>query len=451
MRRLLHEHSDFDTGSVPLPSPQDIPVPAVLEQVRSFICICRDERLVYINPSGARLLGFQLPEEALGREIASFYHPEYRHPEALSLAVFAEEEKLESMKFLRRDGTNVDVEVWVTRLANGGEPTYMVEARDITNHVRIARALTEREQRLDGIINTVADGIVTVNAEGIIGSFNRASEDIFGYAIDEVVGQPVILLLAAPDDGHLATDPVTGWPVGMEPGDEWTGRRKTGETFPMEVSVKEMRRGDDLAFTCIVRDVTAQKQAAERMHYMAHHDTLTGLPNRHLFADRLDEALKRAARSGKRAALMFVDLDEFKAINDTMGHDAGDRVLKGIAERLLGCVRESDTVARLGGDEFVVILEELEDVENAGLVAQNILDTLAEPLVIGGRKCTVGASIGIGIYPNHGAEVNDLMHCADEAMYDVKETGRNAYRFYRGAPARITPRDPKLHRLGWGN
>lgn len=180
----------------------------------------------------------------------------------------------------------------------------------------------------------------------------------------------------------------------------------------------------------IARIAIERKEAEERLDYLAHYDPLTSLPNRALFRDRLTQALARADRGGRLAALMFLDLDRFKTINDTLGHDIGDLLLKTVAHRLRRCVRDEDTVARLGGDEFTVILEELAGIEDAGIVAKKIIEALAPPFVLDGHEVFVTPSIGITVYPLDSNDLDNLLKNADAAMYRVKEEGRNNYQFY---------------------
>jgi diguanylate cyclase (GGDEF)-like protein/PAS domain S-box-containing protein len=176
-------------------------------------------------------------------------------------------------------------------------------------------------------------------------------------------------------------------------------------------------------------DITERKQIEERLRYLAMHDPLTTLPNRELFQDRLDQALARSQRSGGIVAVMMLDLDHFKRINDTLGHARGDLVLKAVAERLKGCVRKNDTVARLAGDEFTFVFEGLSDAQGCFIVARKILNVLAEPFVLDDREFLITASIGISLYPTHGEDVESLLKTADIAMYDAKEK-TNGYRVY---------------------
>jgi diguanylate cyclase (GGDEF)-like protein len=211
-----------------------------------------------------------------------------------------------------------------------------------------------------------------------------------------------------------------------------------------------VRRRDGAVFWCDVRgraidpdrieegsifvyiDISARKERESRIQHLADHDALTGLLNRRLLEDRLAQALTLARRNEAMVAVMLIDLDGFKAVNDQFGHLTGDYVLRTVARRLKDCVRESDTIARLGGDEFVVLLAGQRSAEDSTVVAEKILGALAEPVAAGGRRFEIGASIGISIFPRDGANAEQLLKHADAAMYRVKEAGKNRYQFYSG-------------------
>ncbi|HEY9163500.1 MAG TPA: diguanylate cyclase, partial [Magnetovibrio sp.] len=264
---------------------------------------------------------------------------------------------------------------------------------------------------------------------------NPATERMFGYDKAEILGHNVKMLMPSPyaegHDQYLAHYLSTGESGVIGKNRELEGQRKDGSVFPLELAVMELRDGNQRLFTGVVRDITERKKAREKIEHLAHHDPLTGLPNRNLYNERMERAIYRAKRSGKSLALMFVDLDKFKPVNDLLGHEAGDAVLKEVATRMAASVRTSDTVARVGGDEFIAILENLDQWESATLVAEKILATVRKPIdVPGGETAQVGASIGIAIFPQDGETLDDLTRCADEAMYAVKAAGRNAFMFY---------------------
>jgi diguanylate cyclase (GGDEF)-like protein/PAS domain S-box-containing protein len=214
--------------------------------------------------------------------------------------------------------------------------------------------------------------------------------------------------------------------------------RKDGTQIFLENSISPLRNkeGKIVGFRSVSRDVTERKQFEQKLAEMATHDSLTGLPNRTLLSDRLTMGLALSRRSGNRLAVMMLDLDKFKAINDTMGHDVGDQLLKAVGERLASVTRKSDTVARMGGDEFVLVLPQVSQPADASMLAQRILDVFRGPFIFDGHQLNVTTSIGIAVYPDDGKDVEILLKNADTAMYWAKEHGRDAYRFYAGDEAR---------------
>jgi len=219
---------------------------------------------------------------------------------------------------------------------------------------------------------------------------------------------------------------------GQWQGEIWN-RRKDGDIYPEWLNISVIK-GDDgivLHYAGIFSDLSSQEQFRTDLHNLAYYDALTGLPNRELFMDRLENALVKARRDDTAIALMFIDLDRFKNINDTLGHSVGDELLKAVSRKLTGCVRKVDTVARLGGDEFTITLASIAHPEDAAKVAETILHSFKEPLDIGGRELFISPSIGISTYPADGKDSEALIKNADTAMYRVKEEGRNSFQFYR--------------------
>jgi diguanylate cyclase (GGDEF)-like protein/PAS domain S-box-containing protein len=284
-----------------------------------------------------------------------------------------------------------------------------------------------RESRQRAVLETAAEGIITVNPAGTIESFNKAAETIFGCSAGEVLNTPFARLLS-PEDAAAFLSPA-GEPLACV-GSELIGVRQNGERFHLTLSVSEAIASHSRCFTLLVQDISERRAFEAQLAYQATHDALTGLPNRELNNDRLVQALAHAARQKNILALLFLDLDRFKYINDTLGHDVGDELLKEVAERLRSCLRQEDTLARIGGDEFTLILPALTHVDDAALVAQNILRTLERPFSIAGHELFAPGSIGITFYPFDASEASVLIKNADTAMYVAKSRGGNTYQFY---------------------
>lgn len=272
------------------------------------------------------------------------------------------------------------------------------------------------------------EGILVTDQENRIISANRSFTDITGYTLEEVLGKDPKVLASARQDADFYREmwasikATGGWQ-----GELWN-RRKNGEVYPEHLTINSVKdaQGAVINLIGIFSDISERKMAEERIQHLAHYDTLTGLPNRALFSDRLQQALIYAQRNQSTVALLFLDLDRFKQINDTLGHGVGDQLLQMVSQRLLECVREQDTVSRQGGDEFIAVLPGT-DHEGADLVAEKILNAVIQPYVIEGHDLRVSCSIGIALYPSQAQDVDTLIKYADVAMYQAKEGGRNKY------------------------
>jgi diguanylate cyclase (GGDEF)-like protein/PAS domain S-box-containing protein len=288
------------------------------------------------------------------------------------------------------------------------------------------------------VFESAAEGIMVTDADNRIVAVNDAFCAITGYDSAAVLGcTPRFLRSDRHDDAFYAGI----WEAinrdGRWQGEIWN-RRQSGEVYPEWLSISVIRdpQGALAYHVGVFTDIGTLKRSQARLDYLAHHDALTGLPNRLLFSARLEHALQRAARDRQGVALMFLDLDGFKAVNDSLGHLAGDQLLQGVAERLRASVREQDTVARLAGDEFVMIVEALADPGDAAVVARKALDALAAPFRLAGQDVTVTASIGVSLYPSDGRDLATLLRCADHAMYRAKQRRGHggAFEFFRTRP-----------------
>jgi len=302
-------------------------------------------------------------------------------------------------------------------------------ARDVTERLQTEEQLRQAASVFEGS----HEGIMIMGTDHRIIDVNHAFTNITGFYINEIKGWLLRDFLTSERFDEETCDII--WHMVNED-DSWQGevwyRRKDGEVFPAWQNMSALRndQGEVIRYIGVFTDISEKKASEERIHHLAHYDVLTGLPNRVLLEDRLDNALNRMRRAHSRLGVLFLDLDRFKNINDSLGHPIGDRLLKHVAKRLKGVVREQDIVARLGGDEFLLIIEGLSEPEYAGNVAQKVLESLQEKVQIEQHEMFVGASIGISIYPDDGSEPETLIKNADTAMYRAKDTGRNNYQFY---------------------
>ena len=304
-------------------------------------------------------------------------------------------------------------------------------AGEVEQHRRSARQLADSEARYRAIFEGAAEGIMVTDEHARITQVNPAFCDITGYAADEVIGRSPALMASGRHDAAFFDDMLAQLARdGAWQGEIWN-RRKSGDLYVQWMSVARIGdAAEPQGYVATLTDITQRKKAEEEIRYRADHDPLTGLPNRALFDDRLALALAGAHRRGQQFALLFVDLDFFKGVNDRYGHLAGDALLVEAGARLNDCVRESDTVARFGGDEFAVILNEVGGAAEAEEVASRIAGAIARPFVFPQGEAQISASIGVVLAPQHGSDAETLQRRADLALYAVKHGGRGRYRFY---------------------
>ncbi len=319
-----------------------------------------------------------------------------------------------------------------------------VKAR-IRNHVRLAQQEKRLKQEIiyhkaaqKGlevaylVYSTTSEAVMLTDAASRIVAVNPAFCAMTGYSYSEVIGKTPSLLSSGRHDAEF----FKAMRQSLETTGAWQGeiwnRRKNGELYAEWLTMNTIydEDGSVSQHVALFSDITHKKKADEAIWHQANYDALTGLPNRQRFHDRLAQEIKRAKRDGHPLALLFIDLDHFKEVNDTLGHDKGDLLLVEAAWRLSQCIRESDIVARLGGDEFTVILASVNEAGGVDRVAQCIIASLAQPFDLGGHSASVSASMGIALYPGDAHEMSELLKNADQAMYVAKELGRNRYCYY---------------------
>ncbi len=316
-------------------------------------------------------------------------------------------------------------------LISGERAQIQAQVKDSTARLR------EREARLQAILDKAADAILTITPDGTLLSANGAAGRLFGYPPEHMAGLPLAALLP-PCDEQAPAALLRAIAGGDSHEHEAQGYRSDGSDFPLAISVSEVELPDEHLFVAILHDLTEQRRAQEHIHRLAHNDPLTGLDNRLSLNMRLDQLLARARRTQGAAAVMFIDLDHFKKINDTHGHQTGDLLLQAVANRLRDMLREVDTIARLGGDEFIIVTDCDITPEAASIVALRIVDALAAPFVLAGKTVHTGTSVGVAMYPADGEDSATLLRHADTAMYAAKSHGRGNFQFFSSAMNRAT-------------
>ena len=296
---------------------------------------------------------------------------------------------------------------------------------DITERWRAEREVRQSEERMRKFTEATDEAIV-FHRDGLITDGNEALTRLTGFALPEVVGLSIFNFIS-PEWRAVALDYTRS---GREDPYEITIRHKHGHAIPVEVVGKTMPLHHADYRIVVVRDITARKQAQEREAFIALHDSLTQLPNRHFLMEQLSQVLSLARRRHGRVAVLFMNLDHFKTVNDSLGHHAGDQLLRNVAERLRNGVSDADVVARLGGDEFVVVLTDIQTPDDAAMVADKLLDSMHGVFTVDHLPLTISPSIGIALYPEHGHSADQLLRCANAAMHHAKESGRGNRQFY---------------------
>ncbi|HKO54422.1 MAG TPA: EAL domain-containing protein, partial [Thermoanaerobaculia bacterium] len=398
---------------------------AVLDSATRVAIIATDAAgiITVFNTGAERMLGYSAEEMIGRRSIVDLLRPEEvaQHGAGLT-AEFDERE----WTYLRNGGEAITVAASVTalRAGDGSISGFLHVATDIT-----ARKQAEELLRKQSAAMTASmDGIAILNERLEFTYLNDALARLYGYPDPkQMLGHNLTDLFEPHEQVRFITMIVPAVAQHGRWRGEATGARRDGATFPQEISLTAIEGG---GMVCVARDITERTYAEEQIKHLAYHDALTGLPNRLLFKDRLTVALSHAQRDRSRIAVLFLDLDRFKVINDSLGHNIGDQLLQAVATRVQSCVRESDTVARLGGDEFTLLLPNLLRSEDAAPIAQKILEAVRYPFHIEGREFFTTTSIGISLYPEDGTDAETLIKNADTAMYQAKEQGRDNYQLF---------------------
>jgi len=388
------------------------------------------------NPSAERIFGYA-PAEVVGREITLLL-PDLAGPDGRITTARYLDHRTEVTGVLK-GGARLFLELSLSAMRLDGQDLFIAIGHDITARKAGEEELRQQQEWLTTLINALPDLICLKDGAGRWLVANQVCIDLLGLPTQDYVGRTAF-------DLARDTSQPTGLLLSSYETDEQAWRQTRPLTYeislpsPSGARIFDMTKvplftpeGERRGLVVVGRDITERKLSAARIQHLAHHDSLTELPNRVLFQERLRQALAQARRSGTRLALLFLDLDKFKDINDTLGHAIGDQLLSAVARRLTRCLRETDTVARLGGDEFAVILTNLTEPEGARRVAETIITSLSEPFRLEDHEVLTSTSIGITLYPDDSEAAEQLLKNADLAMFQSKADGRNAYHFYVAA------------------
>jgi diguanylate cyclase (GGDEF)-like protein/PAS domain S-box-containing protein len=415
---------------------------AVVEHSLQGLVILQDQREAFANSASAEMLGYTV-EELLAlspKQVRNLVHTD---DQERVWGYYQNRLKGEAVpqrfeyRVIKKDGSVRWVEAFSSLIEFRGRPAVQVATIDITERKQAEATLKNSEERYRTLVESSNDAILMLDREKNIITCNQSSLKLFGYRKGEVEGKSIKIIYPSEESFHAfgkATYPLIERVGSLR--EEWDLKRETGVIFSAEIVTSPVRASDGATtgFICFIRDITERKRAEEELEYMATHDVLTGLPNRTLFNDRLSMALTHARRSQTNLAVMMLDLDYFKDVNDSFGHSMGDQVLRVIGSRLSELLRRDDTVARIGGDEFLLLLPDMVKLDYATSIAHKVLQAFREPFALNGQQLYITTSIGIAIFPDDSLDADTLVKQADAAMYRAKERGRDNFQLYTSIP-----------------
>jgi len=428
----------------------------------AMVIVDSNGTMIYANHHTATLFGYA-SAELIGEQIEMLIPERFRTSHRGQRAAYAHNPRLRSMGenqqlYARhRNGSEFQVEIRLSSLQTEQGLLVLSTIRDVTARADLSlktslivnddqigtkrqaqtQDLFETRERAQAVLNSIGDAVICVDLAGNVSYLNQFAEKITGWSQADAAARPLQEVLTITDDHGrvIVLSPPQPATQTMEIETDAAGgvlTRRDGSELAIEYSSAPMRNdgGDVIGVVMVIRDVSVARAITQKLAYAAHHDALTGLPNRVLLESRLIQALALARRHNCEAAILFLDLDAFKLVNDTFGHAVGDRLLESVARLLQQCVRSSDTVSRFGGDEFVVLLSELSGPDDAVVFAKRILSALQVPHSIDHHSLMVTASIGIALYPHDGIDPQRLLRNADDAMFQAKVPGGNTYQLW---------------------
>ncbi|MGA2780531.1 MAG: EAL domain-containing protein, partial [Smithella sp.] len=430
----LEAVSKYDKKNHPEQNDLSLLSKAIISSAGVGIYIVQNGKFVYVSQLYQKLTGYSEAELSGTYSLNNIY-PDDRKMVRDEAIKCLKEERFEPYEY--RFVNKKDEVMWVletiTPIVYNGDRATLGSFMDITGRKRSEEALRQNEEKYRTILESIQEGYFEVDLTGNFTFCNDSMSRLTGCSKEELLGvnykqfineETAKEVFQAFNKVYSTGEPAKGF--------NWRIIGKNGFERYIEasVSLKKDSSGKLTGFRGIIHDITERKQIEQQINYMATHDVLTGLPNRLMFSQLLNHAIRTAQRHKRQLAVFFIDLDRFKAINDSLGHEAGDRLLKEIAKRFKKSLRSVDVVSRLGGDEFVILIEEVNELSQISNIAHKLLIATIKPMVLTGEECRITASIGISMYPKDGTDEQSLMKNADMAMYFAKEEGKNNYQFY---------------------
>lgn len=428
---------------------------AIVEAAPNAILVVDSDGLIWLaNSQAERLFGYSRTE-LVGKAVEMIVPQRLRDQHTHQRAAFSAAPEVRAMGAgrdlfgLRKDGTEVPIEIGLSPLHTIEGYFVLASIIDISKRKQAEQTVRAAETDLlrESILNNLPASVIATDTEGRILAVNPAAEQMLGYPRGELIGRSAILLhdqseirqRAVQTSANLGVEVPPDFRVIVAAGSkdtvderEWTYCRKDGSRIPVHIAITTLRDRDGRVsgFLTVASDITARRRAEASIRHMANHDALTGLPNRTLLVDRLNMAIGQSRRNQQKVAVLLLDLDQFKQVNDTLGHQVGDELLKTISRRLTGCVREVDTVARLGGDEFVIVVTGVDDVEELAPLIGKLSKLVSLPVRVDHHDLHVTPSIGGSLFPKDGSDVSTLLKKADAAMYRAKASGRGNFKWF---------------------